>query len=616
MYQRYLPKNLSYSYGIQCLAHDMTKFGHAPFQTTWCEVEPNDQTTLHSHVEPEIFLAIQGCAEVSVDGEVFRFEAGDQIFLKSHSIHQVRNRSDTKFRFLSMYWEPNAAKSAKRISLVAAPPTPNGRLHLGHLSGPYFAAKMISGLASISGMEVQTHCGTDEFQSYALLGAQQNSSEPSRYISQLSEGILEDFQSTGIKWDSFIRTSQNRRYSRTVKRNFSKLVSSGVFTETQVEVWEDSDSELELYAGHIEGDCPHCGVRTGGGMCENCGMPNLPTEMSNIVSTGGIEKLKKARLNRFIFELEDYKVAIVKAIHSIDMDATVKDRLLNICQSTLPAYTVNHRADWGVQTSDYSLLVVDEWVEMALGYECTFSGDFDSKLVQCFGIDNLYFYGILHLGLYLAMGREDLIPSAFVTNEFLLFEGKKFSTSRGHGIWVHQLAPFVSKDFLTMLSAEFRPEAQEVNLTWKAMDDFINSRALESLETQLKRLSQCASQKFTRNFQCHSIHFLKLLRELEEIEQEICKDIFAIQQAWKLTLGFTGILQSYEAFEFYPNEASELLKRWLKLLLPFIPDFAKEALASKEALAMIHHKRDIFRLKLSRSHIKGLQENFDSRKVI
>jgi glyoxylate utilization-related uncharacterized protein len=59
-------------------------------------VKPGSGPTYHSHArEDETFYVVSGTAEVWIDREIFRCEAGDRVFGPRNVFHTYRNVGDT-----------------------------------------------------------------------------------------------------------------------------------------------------------------------------------------------------------------------------------------------------------------------------------------------------------------------------------------------------------------------------------------------------------------------------------------------------------------------------------------------------------------------------------------
>src|SRR5205823_3649114 len=111
--------------------------------SAWCVVKPGESTTPHSHPDGETFFIIDGRGLMTIGQERSEVARGSVIYIPSHSDHTLKNLSETEeLVFVTVWWDgPNQKASApKRALVIPAPPTPNGDLHVGHLSGPYLAA--------------------------------------------------------------------------------------------------------------------------------------------------------------------------------------------------------------------------------------------------------------------------------------------------------------------------------------------------------------------------------------------------------------------------------------------------------------------------------------------
>ena len=83
---------------------------NAPFEGSWCVVEPGAESGAHQHHEYEIWIALTGAAEISCDGTVRPFRAGDIAHFTPGSTHQVVNRGTEPFEMYSVWWDQELAE--------------------------------------------------------------------------------------------------------------------------------------------------------------------------------------------------------------------------------------------------------------------------------------------------------------------------------------------------------------------------------------------------------------------------------------------------------------------------------------------------------------------------
>ncbi len=83
---------------------------NAPFESSWAVVRAGTHSTLHSHHEHEIFVAVHGEAVIECDGEQATFRAGDVAFFQPGLLHRVLNDGREDFEFYSIWWDEEMAE--------------------------------------------------------------------------------------------------------------------------------------------------------------------------------------------------------------------------------------------------------------------------------------------------------------------------------------------------------------------------------------------------------------------------------------------------------------------------------------------------------------------------
>jgi len=102
---------------------------NAPFEGSWCVIRQGTSSTLHSHHEHEIFIALSGESVLESDGERAPFSAGDIVFLPPGSKHCVINDGDVDFEMYSVWWDQEmserfTARHREESAAAATPGTP------------------------------------------------------------------------------------------------------------------------------------------------------------------------------------------------------------------------------------------------------------------------------------------------------------------------------------------------------------------------------------------------------------------------------------------------------------------------------------------------------------
>jgi mannose-6-phosphate isomerase-like protein (cupin superfamily) len=78
---------------------------NAPFEGSWCVVQPGGATGMHAHHEYEIFIAVSGEAVLDSQGERSVFKAGDVVHFPPHTEHRVLNESSADFEMYCVWWD-------------------------------------------------------------------------------------------------------------------------------------------------------------------------------------------------------------------------------------------------------------------------------------------------------------------------------------------------------------------------------------------------------------------------------------------------------------------------------------------------------------------------------
>ncbi len=356
--------------------------------------------------------------------------------------------------------------------VTATPPTPNGELHVGHLSGPYLAADVFARFEKSRGNRVVFLTGSDDHQTYLRSTAARTGADPHELAAANTRTILATFEAAEIACDGFVRADGNARHIAFVRRFVQVLFERGHIVERARMALYCEACQRYLFESFVSGGCPHCGEPTVGNLCESCGRGNDPIELREPHCKLCSSAPTRRSYSGLFFPLEPFRERLV-AYH--EAMTAWRPHLRALCSwltaRPLPDYPVAYPGDWGIPVpiAGYEDQCLNAWFEMYPGHIVAadtygdehpeFAGLWskDTALVQFLGFDNSYFNAIVHLALAFASGAE-LLPRQIVTNEFYLLEGKKFSTSRNHAIWGSDILASVAPDPLRIHLCRTNPE--------------------------------------------------------------------------------------------------------------------------------------------------------------
>jgi mannose-6-phosphate isomerase-like protein (cupin superfamily) len=104
------PDNLLREYGLDTQRLQPWAVLNAPFEGSWALARPRSRSTLHSHHEHEIFIAVRGSATIECDGKRAAFRAGDVAFFRPGLEHRLLNDGNEEFTFYSVWWDREMAE--------------------------------------------------------------------------------------------------------------------------------------------------------------------------------------------------------------------------------------------------------------------------------------------------------------------------------------------------------------------------------------------------------------------------------------------------------------------------------------------------------------------------
>lgn len=501
------PGKLQSAYNILCqgIFPDYQANIHPPFGMTYCEVIPLGKTAPHDHYDGETFLILSGRGQMRINEENRPVQKGDVVFIPNHSRHELENIStEESLKFVSIYWnEPALSRHMTGDYLIySAPPTPNGKLHVGHLSGPYFAADVLKRYLRLRGLNTVYCSGADENQTYVPAKARQLKKEPLTVANEFTEQILSILNGFGARPDFFLTPHSDLEFQKYVQDFFTRLVENGALRKEENSYPFCNQCNLFVHESSVSGSCPSCSEKTNGNGCEACGLYNdcrdLKDPHCNICDATCVLKSS----TRYVYSLKGMKSRLQEGLKKKHLSPRLKQYTEKLLDQGLIDVTVTYPYAWGVSVPQRQGEVIYEWLEMAAAYayqaqKATSHRDYAhywvnprNKTTLAFGFDNSFFYMALVPALLWSFDERIRYPDVFLTNYFYLLEGKKFSTSRNHAIWGDDILKKVKPDVIRLYLAFTRPEQKETNFTLDEFENFVSETGIKKLDELLGRISR------------------------------------------------------------------------------------------------------------------------------
>jgi methionyl-tRNA synthetase len=371
--------------------------------------------------------------------------------------------------------------------IIAATPTSNGDLHIGHMAGPYLAGDVYARYLRASGRRVIYTTCTDDSQTYVVSTAHRRGLTPPALCASSTAAIGRSLDAMGIGMAGLPPIDE--RYRATVIDFVTALHRAGRFRLRTVRLPYASRSGTFLFDGLVGGTCPSCLAGSCGGACEACGHPNNFDELLNPYSTVDPEEPVSYREHSvLVLPLEEYRgrLTMYYAAHEAGWRPHARQLIRELLARPLPDAPVTMPGTWGIPApfDETPGQILYPWVEAMpasmystwwsaerLGEPPTEStdehwlADRGAEVVYFHGYDNVYHWGLMDLVLLMAHGDRYTLPTGNVCNEFYDLDGDKFSTSRNHLIWSVDLLEQVPRDLVRFYLALTAPEYQRTNFS-------------------------------------------------------------------------------------------------------------------------------------------------------
>lgn len=410
----------------------------------------------------------------------------------------------------------------KKILVTGALPYANGPIHLGHLAGAYLPADIYVRYLRLKKREVVFICGSDEHGVPITLTADREGISPQAVVDRYHSMNKAAFERFGVSFDNYSRTSLPLHHT-TAQEFFLDLHKRGILKEKQEKQFYDEKAGMFLPDRYVEGTCPVCGnTEARGDQCERCGSYLNPAELINPKSkiTGQTPVVRET--SHMFFPLGKYQQKLEAYVKERNERDGWKENVLNYCRSWfkngLQDRAVTRDLDWGVKIPlpGYENKVLYVWFDAVLGYISStkewsqhigmpnewkkFWFDDKTKYVAFIGKDNVVFHCIVFPAMLMAWNDAHtdkyVLPENVPANEFLNFEGQKFSKSRGVGIDVQDFLAKYPVDPLRYYLAVSLPEYRDSDFYWRDFQAKTNNELADILGNFVNRTLAFAERTF------------------------------------------------------------------------------------------------------------------------
>jgi len=416
----------------------------------------------------------------------------------------------------------------KRHLITSALPYANGALHLGHLAGAYLPADIYVRYLRLLGKDVVWVCGSDEHGAAITIRAKKEGVPPQQIIDKYHALNKDTFEKLGISFDYYHRTSAPLHH-KTSQELFLNLYKQGdQFEEKTIEQYYDEEYDQFLADRYIVGTCPKCGYEEAfGDQCENCGSDLSPLELITPRSTlsGKPPVLRKTK--HWYFKLDKHEEWLRRWIAEGKLNGEqhhdpknwkkhVVGQCLSWLEGGLQPRSITRDLSWGIPVplEEAKGKVLYVWFDAPIGYISStkqwakendknwelYWKDEETELIHFIGKDNIVFHCIVFPAMLRAHG-EFILPKNVPANQFLNFEGEKFSKSRGWGIEQHvyleEFQDFPNKeDALRYVLTRDMPEFRDSDFKWDNFVEYHDKELADNLGNFVNRVMVLTNKYF------------------------------------------------------------------------------------------------------------------------
>ncbi len=500
---------------------------------------------------------------------------------------------------------------SERYLITSALPYVNNRPHLGHLVGCILPADVYARFLRLKGKEAIYICGTDEHGTASEIAARDAGMSVQEWCDKLHEEHRKDYEWFNIEFTKFGRTSSKTNHEMT-QHLFLRLYENGYITEGETEQLYCEHCQMFLPDRYVIGKCPYCGAETHAGQCESCGRLIEPTELlePRCAFCGSTPVVRKTK--HLYLDLPKFKEKLSSWIES---NKHWKPNVRNWALSLIPDLRprpITRDLKWGVNVPipGYEDKVFYVWFDAPIGYISITKEwadevgdswerwwkDKDTKLIHFIGKDNIPFHTIIFPATLMGADEGFVLPYDVPAMEFLNYEGKKFSKSKGVGVFLKDVRDMpYPPDYWRLALMWVAPETGDTDFTWEVFAKAVNELA-DTYGNLVNRVLVLTRKYFNQvvpepgEFNEDDKKFVEFLKSSPDQvgnELEISRFREALKRAMDVAREANAYLNAQEPWK-KENEARRATVIYLSLnavktasilLNPFIPEITSKSLS-------------------------------------
>ncbi len=391
--------------------------------------------------------------------------------------------------------------------VTSAWPYAYGVPHLGNMVSSLLSADIFARYLRLKGHDVISVTGSDEHGTPIEVKAIQMGIQPKELTDKVHKQILDILEKFNIRFDNYTRT-HNPVHIDYVRSVFQKIYENGyIYTQTDKQLYCEKDQRY-LPDRFVIGTCPYCGYEGArGDQCENCGRLLDPLDLiSPRCAICGSPPVVKEVLN-YYFDLPRFSEKLLSWLESSEtLTENAKNFSIQMIRQGLKPRAVTRHNKWGVPAPFPGAegLTIYVWFDAVLGYVSAVKEYFEKKgepdrwrdywmdretnVAFFIGKDNIPFHTIIFPSLLMATYDPYTLRFHIGATEWLTYEGKKFSKTKGIGIWCDEAVELLPADYWRYTLTYVRPETGDTDFTWDILEYCVNKELNDDLGNLVHRI--------------------------------------------------------------------------------------------------------------------------------
>ena len=398
----------------------------------------------------------------------------------------------------------------KSAVITSALPYANGEIHLGHIASTYLPADVFTRFLRLNGQKAYHICASDDFGTPILIKAEKEGKSPEDYVAIWNKRDKQDFESLGISFDLFYKTSSKENFEF-VQYVFQKLHKNGhIYDQNVIQFYCTFDDKF-LPDRYVIGKCPYCGAENQySDLCEKCG--RVPEQILDPkCAICGRPPVKKESKHYF-FRLSSFSQKLKEWLSTNqNLQPEVKNYVINWINEGLQDWDITRDLSWGVPIPlpDAKGKVFYGWFDNHLCYISTLVKLVDDKggngkqfwnssnIYHFIGKDIVYHHYLFLPAMRLGIDSEYKLPDFIPTRGHLMLQNQKISKSRNWYIGLKDFTTAFNPDYLRFYIASVVTYSQDdLNFDWDAFAEKINNELIANVGNFVNRALSFTTKTF------------------------------------------------------------------------------------------------------------------------